>query len=85
MILKTLWIQRKCSYEGEFAPECLVTVDEYCYDENSTWFDQKVEQELKDNESDIDSYKIIDIVVEQDHIVKLLNKNAVIKGEINNE
>ena len=82
MILKTLWIQRKCSYEGEFAPECLVAVDEYCYDDNPDWFDNKVEKELEINKSDTESYKIIDIVVEQDQIAKLLSKNAVIKGEI---
>lgn len=84
MILKTLWIQRKCSYEGEYAPECLVAVDEYCYDDNPDWFDHKVVGELEVNKGDIESHKIIDIVVEQDHIAKLLNDNPVIKGEINN-
>ena len=82
MILKTLWIQRKCSYEGEYAPECLVAVDEYCYDDNPDWFDNKVSDELEENKSDIDSHVIIDIVVGEDRIVKLLNDNPVIKGEI---
>ena len=81
MILKTLWIQRKCSYEGQHAPECLVAVDEYSYDDYPNWFDNKVAEEL-DDKNDIHSHMIIDIVVEQDQISKLLNKNAVIKGEI---
>ena len=82
MILKTLWILRKCSYEGEFAPECLVGVDEYCYDENPDWFDNKVEEELKENENDIESHKIIDIIINEEHITRLLNDIPTIQGEI---
>lgn len=82
MILKTLWIQRKCSYEGEFAPECLCAVGEYSYDDYPEWFDKECAKELDKVKDDINSHKIIDIVVEQDRIVKLLNDNPVIKGEI---
>ena len=83
MILKTLWIQRKCSYEGEFAPECLLAVDEYCYEENSNWFDMEIVDKLDENDSDIISHKIIDIEVDQERIAKLLNNVPTIKGKIN--
>ena len=83
MILKTLWIQRKCSYEGQIAPECLCCISEYNYSDYPEWFMIKeCAIELNKVKDDIDSHKIIDIVVEQDQISKLLNESAVIKGEI---
>ena len=84
MILKTLWIQRKCNYEGQIAPECLCCISEYNYSDYPEWFDKECAKELNKVKDDIYSHKIIDIVVEQDQISKLLNKNAVIKGEIKN-
>lgn len=34
MKLYVLFAQRKCSYEGEFAPEALAVADEFSYDDN---------------------------------------------------
>lgn len=82
MKLKTLWIQRTCGYEGEYAPECLAVVDEYNYNESSLWFDKECIRLLVEVKDCISSHKIIDIEVDQEQIAKLLNDISSITGEI---
>ncbi len=82
MILKALFGQRKCRYEGEYAPELLVCWDEYCIDENPTEFEKEIEQTKKDLKEDFTSFVVVDIVVDNNAIKSFLNKNPVIKGKI---
>ncbi len=83
MILKVLFIQRKCSYEGEFAPETLCCIDEYCYDNFSQGFDMDVEELLREQKNNISSHAVIDIEIDQEKIANILNNNPTIQGEIN--
>ena len=82
MILKVLFIQRICSYDGEYAPEALVCVDEYSYSDNPAWFNNEVETQLETNKTDIYSHAIIDIEVDYDKIFSILNRNPKIQGKI---
>lgn len=82
MILKVLFIQRICSYDGEHAPEALCCVDEYCNDENPDWFKRTVEKELAINIKNISSHAIIDIEVDHNKIDFILNNNPKIQSKI---
>ena len=82
MILKVLFIQRICGYEGEYSPEAMVCVDEFCYDENPRWFNDQVENYLKEQEGNLSSHAIVDIELDHDKIVSILNNNPTIKGEM---
>ena len=42
MILYVLFAQRKCRYEGEYAPETLEICDEFTMDENPEWMENKI-------------------------------------------
>lgn len=72
MILKVLFIQRKESYEGQYAPEALCCVDEYAEEENPTWFQDQCKKELEVVKNDIISSKIIEIDIDQSKIRKIL-------------
>jgi hypothetical protein len=84
MILKVIFIQRKCRYPGELAPEAMECMTEYCYDENPEWLDTKLEEYQKESkENEYVSVKIIDIKVNQDQIANILvPANVVIDGII---
>ncbi len=47
MKLYIVFTQRHCRYEGEFAPEALEVMDEWAYDENRGWLEDKA-QEARD-------------------------------------
>ena len=77
MILKVLFIQRKCSYDGEFAPEAMVCIDEYCYDDGGQqWFEKEIDNSLKEQEGNISSHAIVEIDLNQDKLITLLNSNS---------
>lgn len=67
---------------GEYAPKALCCVDEYSHDDNPNWFDEQIEKEIKSQGDDIASYKVIDIEIDDDKLVKILNSAPEIKGEI---
>jgi hypothetical protein len=66
VIIKTLWMQRICDYEGQYAPELLVAVDEYSYDDNPDWFLSQCAKEREILKDDADSFAVIHIHVSQD-------------------
>ena len=82
MILKVLFIQRKCSYDGEFAPEAMVCVDEFCFNENPKWFENEVENYLEEQADGISSHAVVDIEIDHKKLSSILNNNPTIKGEI---
>ena len=47
MKLYVVFAQRHCRYEGEFAPEAVEVMDEWAYDENPVWIEDKA-QEARD-------------------------------------
>lgn len=44
MILYVLFGQRKCNYPGQYAPEALEVMDEFGYEENPQWLEEKKEK-----------------------------------------
>ena len=50
MKLYVLFAQRECRYEGEYAPEAVHVVDEFSYDENPHWLNERLEEAKKDDE-----------------------------------
>lgn len=65
MIIKVLFAQRKESYEGEFAPEALVVVDEFTHSENPDWFKKECGEELAKLKDEVMGYAVVDIDVDQ--------------------
>jgi hypothetical protein len=61
MKLFIVFAQRKCSYEGQYAPEALHVVDEYSRDENPTWIEERL-AEVEAND-DFVSAAIIEVVL----------------------
>ena len=82
MILKTLWIQRICGYEGEYKPECLCAVDEFSYDEYPINFDNQCTSKLDVIMDVISAHKIIDIEVDQNKIADILNNITTVEGYV---
>lgn len=58
MKLHIIFGQRKCRYEGEYAPEALDIADEYTMDVNPEWLYSKLEERNKD-----DSFQFVKIVI----------------------
>lgn len=44
MKIRCLFAQRKCSYDGQYAPELLAAIDEYGDDENPDYLDHAQEE-----------------------------------------
>lgn len=86
MLLKVLFIQRKESYEGEFAPEPLVVVDEFTHEENPEWFEKKCGEELAALSGEILGHAVVDIDVDQDELRRrCLGHHPILKGVIQGE
>lgn len=82
MDLFILFIQRKESYEGEYAPEALVVWDEFAMDENPEGFEEVCKKELVANGDQVMAHKVIRVRVDGDKIRKLLVGTSVLNGEI---
>lgn len=83
MIIKCLFFQRNEDYyDGEYAPEFLVGVDEYSNEENPEWFVERCEKE-KESLKDEGVFRVIDIEVSQDQIRSLLIDDPTVKGKVN--
>ena len=83
MILHVLFAQRKCTYEGEYAPEALEVCDEYTMDENPEWMEEKVDELLDSDE--FSAIEVIDIDLTEkgfEDIKKRLNNNMVVKATV---
>lgn len=82
MDLFILFIQRKESYEGEYAPEALVVWDEFAMDENPEGFEEVCKKELAANGDQVMAHKVLRVRVDGDKIRKLLVGTPVLNGEI---
>lgn len=72
MILKVLFVQQPENYEGQYAPEALVVMDEYSYEENPEWFHKECESALK-KRSPIKASAVIDLEINQTAVREILN------------
>lgn len=70
MILKVLFIQRKCRYEGELAPEAVACQDEYGDEENPEYL--KSEFEKYQEYPDVESLAVVDIEISLHEMRKIL-------------
>ncbi len=75
-----LFAQRKCQYEGEYAPELLAAIDEYGDDDNPEFIDEAKEKADKDN-SFVFS-KIMTITVPDKAFNDIFFGNITIEGSI---
>lgn len=58
MKLHIIFGQRKCRYEGEYAPEALDIADEYTMDENPDWLAERLVKHRKD-----DSFQSVEVLI----------------------
>lgn len=80
MKLYVLFGQRKCSYEGEYAPEALSIADEWTMDENPQYMGQELDKYIKSKE--FTSLEIIPVEVSLQEIRERLLPPSPIKGTI---
>jgi hypothetical protein len=82
MDLFILFIQRKESYPGQYAPEALVVWDEHAMAENPEGFEEACAEELKAHGDEVMAHKVVRVRVDGDRIRKLLIGSPLLQGEI---
>lgn len=82
MDLFILFIQRKESYDGEYAPEALVVWDEGAMDENPEGFEEACKKELAAHGDQVAAHRVVRIKVDGDRIHKLLVGIPALVGEV---
>lgn len=84
MIIHVLFGQRIEHYSGEYVPEALEVMSEYCYDENPDWLNDKYQEHLKEN--CWKSLKVIKIEINDEKLEDILvPRDIILKGKIQNE
>lgn len=82
MRLHVLFIQRKESYVGEYAPEARIVWDEFSVEENPEGFEEACAKDLKEVGNDIMAHRVIPVWVDQAEIRNLLLTTPTVKGKI---
>jgi len=78
MKILCLFVQRKCSYEGQYAPELFAAIDEYGNDDNP---DYLIDEEAKaKDDSSITFIKRMTINVPNDDFDRLFYDKEELKG-----
>lgn len=83
MKIHVLFMQRQERYQGEFGPEALVAIDEFCLDENpDNWAEQVAK--AKAAHKDVSAgFAEVAISVDGDEIRRrCLNEQPALKGKI---
>ena len=75
-----LFAQRKCRYDGEYAPELLAAIDEYGDDDNPEYIDEEKEKADKDNS--LSFSKIMTITVPDKEFNDVFFGKRTIEGSI---
>ena len=70
MILKVIFAQRKCRYEGEYAPEALACITDAHDSDNPDYLETELAEARLD--SSFASVKVIDLEVDDDAVEKIL-------------
>ena len=72
---------RKESYEGQHAPEALEVMDEYSYEENAEWLNNKLSSYKAEDE--FMNVEIVTVNISHDKLDKIMRKqDNEIEGEI---
>lgn len=83
MKLYVLFMQRKEDYEGEFAPEPVVTWDEYTRDENPEGFTKDVEEAKETFKTEASGFALVTLIVDGATIRDMcLGQDRVMKVQI---
>lgn len=80
--LHVLFGQRRCSYDGQYAPEALEVMDEFAWEENVEFLTDKLEEFRKTNE--FTALRILEVALPFEEIEKALNRAPEIQGEVHN-
>ena len=77
MEIRCLFVQRKCSYEGQYAPELLAAIDGYGDDDNPDYLNDEEEKAKKDNDL-LFSKRITIKIPDEDFDEVFFGKNEVV-------
>ena len=81
MKIYVLFGQQKEDYPGQYAPEALEVMDEYAWEDNSTWLLEKLSEYEKDRR--FEALKIIEVDVgSQETIRELLIGLPSLRGKV---
>jgi hypothetical protein len=81
MILNILFGQRKCRYDGEFAPEALEIADEFTMEENHEWIRER--EKLHKFNGEFEAVGILVVRVDDEAINKcLFPDKVVVDGDV---
>lgn len=80
MKIHVIIAQRKCSYPGEYAPEVLDACDEYCYDENPKWLDDKLDEHRRKGE--YQAVAVMVVSVSNVDVARILNPSPNVSGTV---
>lgn len=80
MKLYVIFAQRKCSYEGQYAPEALEIADENTMSDNPTWLPKKLDSYR--NLGEFLAVETIVVDVPYEPIRKALSECVVVPGKI---
>lgn len=83
MNLIVLFGQRKCEYDGEYAPETLEIVCDAVMDTNPDWIHDKKAEYIETGE--FDAVELVEIFLGEDATKKIydrLTKNVIVDGSV---
>lgn len=80
MLLKIIFGQRKQDYSGQYVPEALAVIDEYCYGDNREWLYSKLEEYRLDKS--FSSVEIINVKIDGTMLDTILNATPQLAGKI---
>lgn len=80
MEVRCLFAQRKCSYEGEYAPELIAAIDEYGDDENPDYLNEA--QGKAEDDNDLIFAKRITITVPDEKFDEVFFGKNEVEGTI---
>ena len=82
MILKVLFVQRKESYPGQYAPEAVAITDEFSEEENPRCFDEECIAALTNLADEICGHAVVEIEVDQDAIRRACEPRPRVVGKV---
>ena len=80
MKIYCLFIQRKCAYPGQYAPELYDAIDEFANSENLEYMLKAMFRAMQD--SDIESYKELVIRIDDEELKRALNPVSELQASL---
>lgn len=70
-----IWVQRKCSYPGQYAPELLEAIDEFSDEDNSGFINDVFTDHS--NEKEFEAVRLIEAELDDEILKNILAPNKV--------